>query len=801
MRRGRVVRVSVVAVVVVAAAVLGIGAPASAAVTLSATPSTNLIDGQSVQVTMTGLPANFTSAGIIQCVGVPASNTCDSSSLMWAAADGDGNASQSYTVSAMLSTSAHGVVDCRTPPLGLDCVIAGGTGIDNLGVQVVTFDPVGPLRPPPTLVATPSTNLVNDQLVGVTGSGYTVGTSVYVLQCDTATSTLCRGASIQPIVVAGDQSIAGSVQVRAQYVVGNTLVDCQAAPGACELRVPGVAPHLAGVAEISFDPLAPPTPMPTMTVTPDTGLVDLQTVSVTGASFPTTWTPSPGSGVPPVMISQCLTAAPYSCQTAGMAVPDPTGAFTVSIDVRAALYSYSDDMIHDCRVAPNTCRLVGTSYGDYDVAAFTPLAFDPSAPLAPPPSLVATPSTGLLDGQIIDVTGSNFIGESYGPGTPIAVPDEGADQPLRWNERLGGFTPDLAAMGAVGDVGPEKLATPGYTTVVQCVTGEPSWTGCDYGTAAGMAFDAGGNLAGRVQVHAVLTLIDDGGNVSTADCRSTACELRAGTLGNPLLEAIEPIAFDPGAPLAPPPTISVDPALDLVDGQQVTVRGEHFWWFETGSSTTLVECGATPPDLSGFCPSSLTLGGAPVAEDGSFVTTVRVANGLGGVGGIDCRTAVGACRVVAFTYGPGIEPPAADLGFDPNAPLLPLPEAAVSPSTNLAVGQQVTVSGRWFTSADTVEIVQCADRWLLTPVACDDATAVTTTTDDLGRAAATFTLQRSLTLRDGTAVDCTVEDCAVLVRNPDVFGEVAWVPIGMLAPTASGPTAPPPAVVSPNFAG
>lgn len=172
------------------------------------------------------------------------------------------------------------------------------------------------------------------------------------------------------------------------------------------------------------------------------------------------------------------------------------------------------------------------------------------------------------------------------------------------------------------------------------------------------------------------------------------------------------------------------------------------------------------------------------------MTTVRVANGLGGVGGIDRRTAVGACRAVAFTYGPGIEPPAADLGFDPNAPLLPLPEAAVSPSTNLAVGQQVTVSGRWFTSADTVEIVQCADRWLLTPVACDDATAVTTTTDDLGRAAATFTLQRSLTLRDGTAVDCTVEDCAVLVRNPDVFGEVAWVPIGMLAPTASGPTAP-----------
>ena len=37
-----------------------------------------------------------------------------------------------------------------------------------------------------------------------------------------------------------------------------------------------------------------------------------------------------------------------------------------------------------------------------------PLAFDPGAPLLPPPTAVATPSDGLVDGQAITVTGSGF---------------------------------------------------------------------------------------------------------------------------------------------------------------------------------------------------------------------------------------------------------------------------------------------------------------------------------------------------------------------------------------------------------
>ena len=45
--------------------------------------------------------------------------------------------------------------------------------------------------------------------------------------------------------------------------------------------------------------------------------------------------------------------------------------------------------------------------GPADLAT-VPITFDGSIPLPPPPSLVVTPSTDLLDGQTVHVTGSGF---------------------------------------------------------------------------------------------------------------------------------------------------------------------------------------------------------------------------------------------------------------------------------------------------------------------------------------------------------------------------------------------------------
>lgn len=50
----------------------------------------------------------------------------------------------------------------------------------------------------------------------------------------------------------------------------------------------------------------------------------------------------------------------------------------------------------------------------------TRVAFDPDAPLKPPPVLTVTPSSGLVDGQTVVVQGEHFSSNWHGihPGVP-----------------------------------------------------------------------------------------------------------------------------------------------------------------------------------------------------------------------------------------------------------------------------------------------------------------------------------------------------------------------------------------------
>jgi len=57
----------------------------------------------------------------------------------------------------------------------------------------------------------------------------------------------------------------------------------------------------------------------------------------------------------------------------------------------------------DCVAAPGTCSLNAIDYNDFTISTSAPLDFDPNAPPLPGPTATVTPSTGLVDGQTVDV--------------------------------------------------------------------------------------------------------------------------------------------------------------------------------------------------------------------------------------------------------------------------------------------------------------------------------------------------------------------------------------------------------------
>ena len=134
-----------------------------------------------------------------------------------------------------------------------------------------------------------------------------------------------------------------------------------------------------------------------LTVTPATGLVDGQAVTVEGTGFDPfgSWE-----------VFQCPAAAVDTgdCFTlVGLDIA-ADGSFSLDGWVLAVLEQGDGTVVADCRDAPGTCEVRMTSPGG-DVAV--PLAFDPAAPLRPLPTLEVVPATQLSFGQVVTVRGAD----------------------------------------------------------------------------------------------------------------------------------------------------------------------------------------------------------------------------------------------------------------------------------------------------------------------------------------------------------------------------------------------------------
>jgi hypothetical protein len=163
-----------------------------------------------------------------------------------------------------------------------------------------------------------------------------------------------------------------------------------------------------GIASAAAEPAAPsgsstPTTAPvkpsapTIMVTPSSGLLDKQVVTVAGAGF------LPNEDVGLVECIRSPDPQQHECDVSTITFPraDALGSFNATIAVRRVALIGRGPV--DC-VAMPICVLEAASFGNLTLDARQSITFAD----VPFPRLVAVPSTGLVDGQTVEVFGSGF---------------------------------------------------------------------------------------------------------------------------------------------------------------------------------------------------------------------------------------------------------------------------------------------------------------------------------------------------------------------------------------------------------
>jgi hypothetical protein len=431
----------------------------------------------------------------------------------------------------------------------------------------------------PAITATPATGLVQGDTITIAGTGFPASTMVAAIQCIPGDGVeFCSMGTLTYATTDASGSYSLTMTPRRILRIAGVDHDCSVA-GACRIGSGTVPDGSGGTAtvDIQFDPTVPPPPPPTITATPDTGLLDDQSIVVTGEGF---------GADEYVSIVQCVAPADPStgtCRFTGTGVQaSPTGTFTISVTVRRVLYSTAGGVggtVTDCADA-GACEILAASGYPYD-GATTPIQFDGSVPLPPPPTVTATPDTDLLDGDTVSVSASGFD-----PGTQVVV--------------------------------------------LQCQQEEPtSGIGCKTSPLQTVQADSSGAIATDLVVDRLLYLTS-----GTVDCVVVGCRIVAADLGNAgYPNASATITFDSSVPPPPPPTLVADPSTGLVDGQTVTVHGSGY---PRNRQLGMAQC-LTGDQTSAGC--DLTAYKFVTTDDtGSFTTTFQVKSSYesSGRGFVDC---------------------------------------------------------------------------------------------------------------------------------------------------------------------
>jgi hypothetical protein len=561
--------------------------PAAADLVVTVDPSTGLADGQPVTVSGTGFAPN-TSIGAAQCSAAStqsrSTEDCDLSTSRTGNADGNGAGSFVLRAKRTITTS-HETVDCASAAGACLFAMAELSDLTVSSGMVVSFDPNAPPLPPPDVSVSPDTGLVDHQQVAVVASGFIPGEFVQISQCGATDTEVCQngqfgggGGQADP-----NGTVVFGLPVRRAVLVDGNRLDCASAAGACVV-IARASGGPTGSAPLAFDGSVPLPPLPTVTVTPSTGLADRQIVTVTGKDF------SP-SGF--VVLTQCEKGAQLnnggcSSSTYRAVNADSHGAFSVTMLLRRTIDTYDpqtgEESDLDCATAPGTCEVNALDELDFTLTANTPLDFDPNAPPLPGPAGTATPSTGLVDGQSVDVTA-----EGMPPGAGIFV--------------------------------------------VQCKAGANDANNCDLSNLQSVTADDAGHLTTTYTVKRVLSLFSgvvpppvgeqpvtgrapksaasfqpqaDPSGPTPFDCASApgACVINVTFFGPTVEAATIPLSFDPSVPATT--TTSAGGPTPVPGEPATTVPG-------TSGPATSAAAAAAPSSTSGSGSTQpLPVTGAPI---------------------------------------------------------------------------------------------------------------------------------------------------------------------------------------------
>lgn len=370
------------AVALVAAGAVGLAGPAEAqAPPIVVEPSTGLVDGQEVTVTVNG-PQMFVSI----CDAAVGENPTLDEAIRYcgeqATVSGDERPAQLAYVARSSFTAIGGrVVDCGVEPG--DCVIsAAGLGGSGFVSAPITIEP-------PVLTAElPDSPLGDGTPIAVTVRG-APGSAVTVAQCAFPAGTTLAASRCGPGVglqVGADRRATGSVAVTFEVDTGAGPLDCRAE--ACGLAAFDAAGALLRALPVSFEVRL------ALDVSPAAGLIDgglvLATVSGHRQSQLGVLQCRAGAG-PDDIVSDC----------ASLGVVVPAGANTEYVPANAEA-SFTTDSGEEvaCALQPGACVIALGAVGSTQWAA-VPITF---AQVALAPS-----ATGLHDGQPLTISATGLL--------------------------------------------------------------------------------------------------------------------------------------------------------------------------------------------------------------------------------------------------------------------------------------------------------------------------------------------------------------------------------------------------------
>ena len=203
---------------------------------LSVVPREDLVDGQIVEISITGAPPRET-LSIDTCVETGAGLACSGRGRSVRILPSGAYGPVAEKVRSILVTPA-GQFDCRQRAASAPCLLVLRQGEQLLTSAPLSFRLAGPLESEPTLSVRPERDLRDGQTVSVTGRGFDISIHTGVRQCRAGTDQPvdCRPSGRSPNT-SDTGTLRQEVMVYAGFgTLNDEWVDCSR-PASCELVV------------------------------------------------------------------------------------------------------------------------------------------------------------------------------------------------------------------------------------------------------------------------------------------------------------------------------------------------------------------------------------------------------------------------------------------------------------------------------------------------------------------------------------------------------------------------------------